>query len=518
MVPLISASRARGGFVARSRAAFALALAALLPSCVHSLAEQVGCFSAATCNFTCNTLSDPARPYGYYCAVDAARAGACAGAPGGYYFTCQANSQYINYQFAGSNNGKMCVVGPTTCLQLNWCTSGQLCEQAPTYCNTASYDGIAGYQCTDVCFDETSEPNCGGVLCPLGTVCTRSATCSNYEFTCATPELICSGADSTCGGGCIIGYTCAWDGVNTTCKNGPGYACQLRTSTITVNTDYPYSNMAYVQSCYFESDCANECGRFGIPGVTCERDPGLQRCSLMHPYRCVFPPLTFSPPPPSPLPIGLNPAYNQPPAPATTASPPPPSPPPLPPPRPPPPPPPRPPPQPPKPPPSPSPPPSPLPPSPPPPSPPACLVRASDGSCAQQRGVCFAGPGCGISGCGQGTSCIWAPVDLIAPNPKAACDAPGGYYCRVDAPQLRTGAGARHLAFAVAMPLVATALLVASWASILRDARFDDLDAARRGPKELRPLVHEVGGWEASEHDGDATRAEPEGSTAAKEA
>ena len=112
---------------------------------------------------------------------------------------------------------------------------------------------------------------------------------------------------------------------------------------------------------------------------------------------------------------------------------------------------------------------------------------------------------------------MWAPVDLTAPNPKAACDSPGGYYCRVDAPQLRTGAGARHLAFAVAMPIVATALLVASWASFLRDARFDDLDAARRGPKELRPLVQDVGGWEASADD-EATHAEPEGSAAAKDA
>ena len=515
MVSLGSA-RAAGGCAARA-ALFAFALAALLPSCAHSLAEQVGCFSSATCNFTCATLSDPARPYGYYCVLDAAQAGACAGAPVGSYFTCQANSQYMSTGFAGSNN-RQCFVGPTVCPQRNLCPSGQLCKQAPGFCNTAPYDGLVGYQCTDVCF--VNDATCGGVLCPLGTVCRIDPTNVNcqYDYTCAPPDVTCHGSDSTCGGGCTVGYSCAWDGVNVTCKNAPGYACQsLTLSSVTSFTaETPYgSGLGIVPFCYpaGAADCGNECSRFGIPNVTCGRDAGLQRCSLQNPYRCIFPPITFPPPPPSPLPIGLNPQYNQPPAPATTASPPPPSPSPLPPPRPPPP---RPPPQPPQPPPSPSPPPSPLPPSPPPPSPPACLVRAADGSCAQQRGVCFAGPGCGLFGCGQGTTCVWAPVDLTAPNPKAACDAPGGYYCRVDAPQLRTGAGARHLAFAVAMPIVAAALLVASWASFLRDARFDDLDAARRGPKELRPLVHDVGGWEASAED--EARAEPEGSAAAKDA
>jgi hypothetical protein len=132
-------------------------------------------------------------------------------------------------------------------------------------------------------------------------------------------------------------------------------------------------------------------------------------------------------------------------------------------------------------------------------------VRGAGGSCAQQRGVCFAAAGCGLFGCGPETTCTWSAVDLLSPDPLAACDAPGGYYCRVDAPQLRTGAGARHLAFAVAMPVVAAALLAASWAAFLRDARFDD----QARPVELRPLVHEVGGW------GDDA-AEPEGSAAAK--
>ena len=86
-------------------------------------------------------------------------------------------------------------------------------------------------------------------------------------------------------------------------------------------------------------------------------------------------------------------------------------------------------------------------------------------------------------------------MDLINPGTSYPCDAPGGYYCRYDAPALRSGAGARHLLLAVALPLFAAGLLGFAWLGFLRDTRFDADDAVKH-PKELKPLVADVGGWE----------------------
>jgi hypothetical protein len=86
-------------------------------------------------------------------------------------------------------------------------------------------------------------------------------------------------------------------------------------------------------------------------------------------------------------------------------------------------------------------------------------------------------------------------VDLINPGTSYPCDAPGGSYCRYDAPALRSGAGARHLLLAVALPLFAAGLLGFAWLGFLRDTRFDADDVVKN-PKELKPLVHDVGGWE----------------------